>query len=107
MRRRDVAGVATLQPAGVSVSGLRWQQQKPASHDALKVSMVLSICGHNITLNEQGAPVYVSLPLSLTAHMTRAAAAHYTFSCDGTAPLPLISLLSSFLLEQPVQITAL
>lgn len=49
----------------------------------------------------------VSLPLSLTAHMTHAAAAHYTFSCDETATLPLIPPLSLPLLEQPVQITVL
>lgn len=57
--------------------------------------MVLSICSHNITLNGKGAPCSgVSLPLSLTAHMTQAAAAHYTFSCDGTAPLPHFTPLS-------------
>lgn len=59
------------------------------------VFTVLSIFSQNITLTEQGASS-LCLPLLPfgTAHMTEAAAADYTFSCDGTAPLPLHPPLS-------------
>lgn len=54
------------------------------------VSVVLSIFTQNITLTEQGASsLCLPLPPFAVAHMTEAAAADYTFSCDGTAPLPL------------------
>lgn len=69
--------------------------------------MVLSIFSQNITLREQGASsLRLPLPPSATAHMTEAAAADYTFSCDGTAPppIPSSSLLSQY---QPVQNTGM
>lgn len=68
--------------------------------------MVLSIFSQNITLTEQGASsLCLSLPPFAIAHMTEAAAADYTFSCDGTAPPPTPSSALLFPERQPVQNT--
>lgn len=63
--------------------------------------MVVSIFSQNITVTQQGASSLChSLPPSAIAHIT-AAAADYTFGCDGTAPPPTLSSSLLFPQHQP------